>query len=61
MKIRMTYKIQNEATGNEDNLSDVLNWPDISTLADAKPHIIAYLDQKWGQGRYLLLDTREEV
>lgn len=59
MHVKMIYKIQNEQTGQENELEDTLNWPDIEKLDDAKKHVIAHLDGKWGQGKYLLLKTEE--
>jgi hypothetical protein len=59
MRVRVIYRIQNEATGNEDQLSDMLNWPDIESLSDAESHIGVYLDQKWGQDKYELVQVEE--
>ena len=56
MKIQITYALN---TNPDQQLEDLLRWPDLTTLDEVQPHVTAYLDRQYGAGQYMLVGVEE--
>lgn len=57
MRVKITYMLT--ADRSEQNLEDVLNWPDVESLEGISSHAEVYLDAKYGSGQYTVIAIEE--
>lgn len=54
MRINITYTLN---TNPDQQLEDLLRWPDLTTLDEVQPHVSEYLDRQYGAGQYALISV----
>ena len=54
MRINITYTLNSNP---DQQLEDLLRWPDLSTLDEVQPYVSEYFDRQYGAGQYTLISV----